>query len=88
MSPVEAQVSEAVEAARKALGLRPEAICVAAGFSRASYYSRIHTGGWRLAELERVAEPLGMSLQDLLTGGSSSACTGTSAGRHLYLVAA
>jgi hypothetical protein len=73
MSPTEAQVSATIEATRKVRGLRPEAVCVAAGMSRASYYSRLTSGGWRLAELERVAELLEVPLVELVSGGSSSA---------------
>lgn len=73
MSELERRVSETVEAARVRRRLRPEALCAVAGFSRASYYVRMTSGGWRLAELERVAELLDVPLTSLLSGGSSSA---------------
>lgn len=91
-SAVELQVSVAVEAARKARRLRPEALCAVAVISRASYYNRLTSGGWRLLELVRVAERLGVPLvtliegpgavEEYLTSESLSACT------RLRLVAA
>lgn len=80
MSPTEAQLSAKIEAVRKIRGLRPEAVCVAAGMSRASYYSRLTSGGWRFAELERVAELLEVPLVELVSEESESAWTRISAG--------
>lgn len=69
-SSTELAVSAAIEEARRARRLRPEAVCVAAGMSRASYYNRLTTGGWRLVELERVAGLLELPLAELLGFGS------------------
>lgn len=86
MSELELQVSTKVEQMRKDRDLRPEAICAAANFSRASYYVRLNSGGWRLAELEGLARFFDTSLADLLTSESVSAWTRTT--RHLWAVAA
>lgn len=87
-SDLELQVSATVERLRLERRLRPEMLCAVAGFSRASYYVRMTTGGWRLAELEQIANVLDVPLTDLLTSVSSSAWTHRSAGRHLRLVVA
>lgn len=78
MSELEKQVSQAIEAARIEQGLRPEAICVAGEMSRANYYNRIKGGGWRLAELERIAVLLKKSVVELVSAGYGSAWTRTS----------
>lgn len=88
MSELERKISETVERIRKDQGLRPEAVCAAAGFSRASYYIRMTDGGWRVRELEAVARLLDRPLVDLVSGGSSSAWTPNTAGRHRYLAVA
>lgn len=62
MSSLESIISAAVEAAREAQGLRPEAVCVAAGMSRATYYNRLSAGGWRVTELEGAANLFGVPL--------------------------
>ena len=85
-SELDLQVSATVERLRLERRLRPEMLCAVAGFSRASYYVRMTTGGWRLAELDQIARVLDVPLVELLTSEFSSAWTERR--RHLCLVAA
>ncbi len=77
MSELERQISTKVEQMRRDRSLRPEAICAAANFSRASYYVRLNQGGWRLAELEGLARFFDTTLDELLSERSDYACTRT-----------
>jgi hypothetical protein len=52
-----------------------DAAAQAIGFSRSQWQARMEQPGrWRLGELSRVAELLGMSLEDLVAGGLSHGC--------------
>jgi hypothetical protein len=75
MSDLERRISATVERTRKDRDLRPEVICAAADFSRASYYVRINQGGWKLTELEGLADFYGKSLSEFISWVSESACT-------------
>lgn len=66
MSELERHLARTIEDARKELGLRPEALCVAAGLSRASYYNRLTLGGWKITELEGIAPLIKVPVESMV----------------------
>lgn len=68
-SPVDVNVSAAIEVARRLRKKRPEELAVAAGIGRASYYNRIAgRTRWYLDEVTHIAAALEIPLETLTAG--------------------